>query len=86
MNKVKIEAFLSTPPTNDDICLSQLLEKLEAELDGKLQIAIYAKDHDHFNGYKLTSIPAVVIGEMIKIVGFCPSEESIISALKDMGV
>lgn len=86
MNKVKIEAFLSTPPTTDDICLSQLLEKLEAELDGKLQIAINAKDHDHFIGYKLTSTPAVVIGEMIKIVGFCPSEESIISALKDMGV
>ena len=86
MNKVKIEAFLSTPPTTDDICLSQLLEKLEAELDGKLQIAIHGKNVDRFNGYNLTSTPAVVIGEIIKIAGFCPSEESITSALKDMGV
>ena len=86
MSKVKIEAFLSNPQATDDVYISQMLEKLEAELGEKLQITISGKDDDLFNKYNLTKTPAVVIGGMIKITGFCPSEESIISALKELGV
>jgi hypothetical protein len=86
MSKIKIEAFLSNPQTADDISLTQLLKKLSAELTEKLQIIIYSKEDDHFNGYNLASTPALVIGDIIKIAGFCPSEESIISALKDLGL
>ena len=86
MSKIKIEAFLSNTQTADDVSLTQLLKKLSAELTEKLQIMFYSKDDDHFNGYNLTGTPALVIGEIIKIAGFCPSEESIISALKDLGL
>ena len=86
MSKVKMEAFLSNPQTADDVCLSQLLSKFEAELGEKLRITISGKDDDLFNEYNLSRTPAVVIGGMIKITGFCPSEESIISGLKDLGV
>jgi len=86
MGKVKIETFLSKPLTTDDVRLSQMLEKLEAEFGEKLRIMISGKHDETFKAYNLTRTPAMVIGEMIKIMGFCPSEESIISALKDLGI
>jgi hypothetical protein len=86
MNKVKIEAFLSEPQTTADVRLSQLLVRFEVELGEKLQIAIFGEDNVLFDKYNLTRTPAVVIGEMIKIIGVCPSDESIFSALKELGI
>ena len=86
MSKVRIETFLSKPPTPDGVHLSQMLENLQEKFGETLQITIFGKDDDLFKAYNLTSTPAVVVGETIKIMGFCPSEESIISALNDLGI
>jgi hypothetical protein len=86
MNTVKVEAFLSEPQTTADERLTQLLKKFESEQGGKLHITIYTKGDGRFSRYNLTRSPALVIGEIIKIVGFCPSEESIMTALKELGV
>lgn len=86
MSQIKIEAFLSTPPTPEDVHLSQILENLQVEFSEKLSIMIFREKDGLFKVYNLTTTPAVVIGEMVKIMGFCPSKESIVSALKDLGV
>jgi len=86
MSQIKIEAFLSIPQTPDDVSLSQILDNLRAKFGEKLRITISGKEESLFKVYNLTRTPAVVIGEMIKIMGFCPSEESIISALNDLGI
>lgn len=86
MGKIKIEAFLSIPATAGDERLRHLLKGLEEKFGEKTKITISSRDDGLFKEYNLTGTPAVVIGEMIKIMGFCPSEESILTALKDLGV
>ena len=86
MDKVKIEAFLSTPATALDGRVSRLIEEIEDEFGDKVQVTIFGKDDELFKEYNLTMTPAVVIGEMIKMMGFCPSKESFLSALCDMGL
>lgn len=86
MGRVKIEAFLSTPPAAGDERLTNLLKGLEEKFGENTTITMSSRDDDLFRKYNLTGTPAVVIGEMIKIMGFCPSEESILSALKDLGM
>ena len=86
MGQVKVEAFLSKPSDPDEVRLSQMLEKIRSKFGEKIQITVSGKEDDLFKAYNLTRTPAVVIGEMIKIMGFCPSEESIISALNDLGI
>jgi hypothetical protein len=86
MNQIKIDAFLSMPPSANDAHLSKLLENIQAETGAKVQLRILGRDHDLFKEYNLTRTPAVVIGEIIKIMGFVPSKESILSALRDLGV
>ena len=86
MSQIRIQAFLSESSTPNDINLTQMLESLQTEFEEKLQITFLKSNDDLISKYNLTSTPALVIGEMIKIMGFCPSKESIVSALKELGV
>lgn len=86
MSKVKIEAFFSTSNEFKDIGLSKMLEEIKEEFGDKVEIATYKGQNESFNEYYLTATPAVVIEEMIKIMGFCPSKETLVSALKEAGL
>ena len=86
MSKVKIEAFFSTSNEFKDIGLSKLLEEIKEEFGDKVEIATYKGQNELFNEYCLTATPAIVIEEMVKIIGFCPSKETLVSALKETGV
>ena len=85
MSKIKIEAFYSTSNEIKDIGLSKLLEEIKEEFGDKVEILSYAGQNDLFNEYCLTATPAVVIEEMIKIMGFCPSKETMVCALRETG-
>ena len=39
-----------------------------------------------FERYNLTTAPALVIGDLVRIMGVCPSKESLMSALKEVGL
>lgn len=86
MSKVKIEAFFSTSNDANDECLSGLLEEIKHEFGDKVEIISSQGKNELFDEYHLTATPAVVIEEMIKIIGFCPSKETIVSALKESGL
>lgn len=86
MSKVKIEAFFSTYNDSNDRSLSRLLKEIERELGNKVEIISYKGQNKLFEEYGLTAMPAVVIEEVIKIVGFCPSKETLVSAMKESGV
>ena len=86
MSKVKIEAFFSTSNDSKDVGLSKLLREIAQEFGDKVEIATYKGQNELFNEYCLTATPAVVIEEMIKIMGFCPSKETLIHALRESGL
>ncbi|MFB0557162.1 MAG: thioredoxin family protein [Dehalococcoidia bacterium] len=86
MSKVKIEAFFSTSNDSNDASLSRLLEEIKMELGNKIEIFAYTGENKLFKEYSLTATPAVVIEEIIKMMGFCPSKETLVSAVKDAGL
>ena len=86
MNKVKVEAFLSIPTCSGGVSLSKLLKEIEEELGDKVEIITYKGRHKLFEKYNLTTAPAVVVGELVRIMGVCPSKESLISALHEAGL
>jgi predicted DsbA family dithiol-disulfide isomerase len=86
MSKLKIEAFLSTSKDSKDVCLSSLLEEIAQEFGDRVEITAYQGQNELFNEYGLTTTPALVIEEMIKIMGFCPSKETLLSALRESGL
>lgn len=86
MDKFKIEAFLSTSHCPNSERLTKLLRGLGQELGEKVETITYQGRNEIFENYNLVSLPAVVVGEIVKIMGFCPSKESLISALKELGM
>ena len=86
MSKVKIEVFYSTYNDVKDILVSKLIDEIIEEFGDKVEILSYKGQNELFDEYHLTATPAVVIEEMVKIMGFCPSKETLVSALKESGL
>lgn len=86
MDKVKVEVFLSTSICSNSARLTDLLKEIQEEFGEKVEIITYQGQNEIFDKYNLTALPAVVVEELVKIVGFCPSKESLISALKEVGL
>jgi len=86
MSTVKIEAFYSTSSNSSDVNLSTLIENIKQEFGDKVEIVTYQGQNENFNEYCLTVTPALVIEEMIKFMGFCPSKETVVSALRESGL
>jgi len=86
MSKVKIEVFLSVPTCSGGVSLSKLLREIEGEFGNKVEVVTYKGRHEVFEKYNLASAPALVIGGLVRIMGVCPSKESLISALKEAGL
>jgi hypothetical protein len=86
MSDVSIEAFLSNPENSADAALSKLLGEIREEFGDRVEIVIHEGDDSLFEDYNITSTPALVIGDLIKIMGFCPSKETLVSALGEAGL
>jgi hypothetical protein len=86
VNKVKIEAFLSVPTCSGGISLTRLLNEIQQELGDKVEIVTYQGRNELFEKYNLTAAPALIIGGLVRIMGLCPSKESLISAMKEAGL
>jgi len=86
MDRVRVEVFLSTTTCSNSASLTELLKEIQAEFGEKVEIITYQGQNEIFDKYNLTALPAVVVEEMVKIVGFCPSRESLVSALKEVGL
>ena len=86
MNKVKIEVFLSVPTCSGGVNLTNLLNEIKQEYGDKVEIITYRGRNELFEKYNLTTAPALIVGGLVRIMGLCPSKESLISALKEAGL
>ena len=86
MSKVKVEVFLSIPACSGGLALSRLLEEIERDFGDRVEISIHRGDTEQFRQYGLASAPAVVVGELVRIMGVCPSRETLIAALREAGM
>jgi hypothetical protein len=83
---LKIEAFFSVPPGKNGLALAGLLDEIAKEYGKEIEVFTYEGRVDKFDDYNLTSTPAVVVEELVKMMGFCPSKESLVAALKEVGL
>jgi hypothetical protein len=83
MKPVKIEASLSVPSCSREVSLTRLLNEVKEEFDDKVEIVIRKGRDEVFQKQNLTTAPALVISDLVRIRGLCPSKEGIISALKE---
>ncbi|MDH5816415.1 MAG: thioredoxin family protein [Candidatus Nezhaarchaeales archaeon] len=84
--KVKVEVFTSEPPCSGGRLLLKLIEKIKEEYKDKIDVEIYRGPNPKLSEYGISSSPAIVIDKDIRIIGVCPSEETLREALREAGV
>jgi hypothetical protein len=83
---ISVEVFLSEPPCPNSLALARLVSEVADEFGEEVEVITYEGRTELFDRYNLTATPAVVVDELVKMMGFCPSKESLISALKEVGL
>ena len=85
---VRMEVFSGEPPCSACAALLSLADEYTAKYPGELEVIkhIGQAAMTKFNEYGLWCTPAIVIEEMIRIEGVCPSRETLDTALKEAGL
>jgi hypothetical protein len=83
---IKIEVFASEPPCSGGRLLLKLIDKIREEYREKIEVEIYKGVNPKLGEYNIGTSPAVVIDKDVRIIGVCPSEETLKEALREAGV
>ncbi len=84
---VKVEVFTAEPPCAGCTKLLEIADALKEKYGEKAEVIKHIGPCEELNKYNLTVVPAMVFNEgKIKIMGVCPSMQTIESSLKEMGV
>lgn len=86
MSKVTIEAFLSMPICAGGIVVRKHLERLRQEFGDKVEITTHYDRCREMELQNITTVPALVIGKLIKFVGLAPRYEDLVAALYKAGL
>ncbi|WP_455367389.1 thioredoxin family protein [[Eubacterium] cellulosolvens] len=84
---VTMEVFTAEPPCAGCTKLLQIADDIAQKYKGKVEVLKHIGPSKEFEAYRLTLVPAVVFNKgKIKIIGVCPSRETLIASLKEMGI
>lgn len=86
MSQVKIEAFFTILPCSGGIVLSRLLEEIRSEFGEKVNIEVHRGPTPRIEELNISAMPALVIGDLVRIMGVCPDKVTIIGALRECGM
>ena len=86
MDKIKVEVFLSVPACAGGVNLMRLMKEVESKYGDQVEIQVYRGRNELYDKYNLTAAPAVVVGDLVRMMGVCPDMESMLSALKECGL
>lgn len=83
---VKMEFFTAEPPCAGCVALLELADRV-ADAYPEVEVIKHVGMCDEFREYEITYVPAVIIeGGKIAFMGLCPSYDTLVTALAEMGV
>lgn len=83
---IKVEVFTSEPPCSGGRLLLRLIAEIKEEYKDKIELQIYRGINEKLKEYDVQTSPAIVIDNDIRIIGVCPSKETLKEALREAGV
>jgi hypothetical protein len=83
---IRVEVFISEPPCSGGRLLLKLIDKIREEYRETIEVEICKGVNPKLCEYNIETSPAVVIDKDVRIIGVCPSEETLKEALREAGV
>lgn len=84
--KLKVEVFVSEPSCSGGRLLLKLVDEIKQKYGEKLNVAVHKGKSEESERYGIKKSPAIVIDQDIRLVGLCPSRETLEEALREAGI
>ncbi len=82
---VRLEVFTAEPPCPGCLKLLELADRMKEEYSDRVEVVKHIGPCDELAKYGITVVPATVIDGRIKLMGVCPSERTLRTALWEAG-
>ena len=83
---LKIEVFISQPSCSGGRLVLRLMEEIKKEYGGRVEVEVLKGLTEKVKEYDLKVSPAIIIDRDVRIIGVCPSKQTLRNALREAGV
>lgn len=83
---LKIEVFTSQPSCSGGRMVLRLIEQIKKEYGDKIEVEVFKGLTDKAKEYDLKVSPAIIIDKDVRIIGVCPSKQTLKNAIREAGV
>jgi hypothetical protein len=86
VDKIKVEVFLSVPACSGGVAVRRLIEEVSRTHGEQMEVVFHEGRDERFEELKLSSAPAIIVGDLVRFIGVCPTKEGFIAALREAGL
>jgi hypothetical protein len=86
MAAIAVEVFLSVPACSGGVAVRRLIDEVAKEYPGRLDVVYHQGRDERYEELKLSSAPAIIVGDLVRFIGLCPTKEGLIGALREAGL
>lgn len=83
---LKVEVFASLPPCSGGRLVLRLVDEIKKEYGDRIDVDVYKGPCEKAKEYGLKVSPAIVIDKDVRIIGVCPSKNTLRNALREAGL
>jgi hypothetical protein len=86
MAPIAVEVFLSVPACSGGVAVRRLIDEVVQEYPGQIDAVYHQGRDERYESLKLSSAPAIIVGDLVRFIGLCPTKEGLIGALREAGL
>jgi hypothetical protein len=83
---LKIEVFTSQPSCSGGRMVLKLIEQIKKDYGNKIEVEVFKGLTEKAKEYGLKVSPAIIIDKDVRIIGVCPSKQTLKNAIREAGV
>ncbi len=83
---LKIEVFTSLPSCSGGRLVLRLIDEIKKEYGDRIDVEVFKGPCEKAKEYGLKVSPAIVIDRDVRIIGVCPSKNTLRNALREAGL
>lgn len=86
MDPIKVEVFLSVPACSGGVAVRRLIDGVGRTYGEQMDVVYHQGRDERYEELRLSSAPAIIVGDLVRFIGVCPTTEGFIGALREAGL
>ena len=86
MSKIRVDVFLSVPACSGGVAVRRLIKDVQQTYGEQMDVVFHEGRDEAYEELKLSSAPAIIVGDLVRFIGLCPTREGFVGALREAGL